>query len=125
MPGLAQILQNEQGTHLLYPPNENVLPVQVSIIALAEGEDAAAALKAHSTARQHWRTQVAAGLAQPQSDPHPLGPVVRVYDPAVATLDLRTALLCPNLATADDLRRFILAALPLPAQLVAKPGSPT
>lgn len=119
MPGIARILNAEEGTHLLYPPNENVLPLQMSVIPLAEGEDAATVLKAHNAARQHWRNQVAAGVALPQSDPHPLGPVVRVYDPAVATLDLRTALLCPNLATADDLRRFILAALPLPAQLLS------
>lgn len=118
MPGIARILEAEEGTHLLYPPNENVLPLQISLIPLPEGQDAASVLQSHIAARQHWRTQVAAGIALPQSDPHPLGPVIRIYDPRIATLDLRTALLCPNLATADDLRRFILAALPLPSQLL-------
>jgi hypothetical protein len=99
---------------LLYPPNENVAPMQVWVTPLREGQDAAEAIGAQMAARRRWREDVAAGLTQPQSDPHPLGRVVRVYDPAVATLDLRTALLCPELAEAGDLRRFILAGLPLP-----------
>jgi ATP-dependent Clp protease ATP-binding subunit ClpC len=117
MPGIGRILQGETGTHLLYPPNENVVPMQVLVTPLREGEDAAEAIGAQAAARRRWREEVAAGLTQPQSDPHPLGPVVRVYDPAVATLDLRTALLCPEMAGADDLRRFILAGLPLPELL--------
>jgi ATP-dependent Clp protease ATP-binding subunit ClpC len=117
MPGAASILQGEAGTHLFHPQHENVLPLHVTGFPLAQDDDAAAAAKRHTTAREQWRARVAAGDASPDSDPHPLAPVVRVYDPAGATLDLRTRLLCPNLPTGDDLRRFVLAALPLPPQL--------
>jgi hypothetical protein len=117
MPGAAAIFHGEQGTHLFYPPHENVLPVQLVATPLAEHEDAATVARDQMTARERWRALVAAGEASPESDAHPLGPVVRIYDPAVATLDLRTGLLCPNLALGEDLRRFILAALPLPARL--------
>jgi hypothetical protein len=117
MPGAASILQGEAGTHLFHPQHENVLPLHVTGFPLAQDDDAAAAAKRHTTAREQWRARVAAGDASPDSDPHPLAPVVRVYDPAAATLDLRTRLLCPNLPTGDDLRRFVLAALPLPPQL--------
>jgi len=120
MPGLYRILQHEAGTHLLYPPHENVLPLQVIIIPLEASEDATVAVKSHIAARHLWQSQIATGQTSPDSDPNPLGPVIRIYDPDIATLDLRTNLLCPNLPTADDLRRFILAALPIPAQLMMK-----
>jgi ATP-dependent Clp protease ATP-binding subunit ClpC len=121
MPGIVAILRGEIGTHLLYPPRENVLPVQVFSMPLAEGDDALAAARVSAAAHELWRAQVAAGEASPASDPHPLGPVVRVYDPEIATFDFRTALLCPDLPTADDLRRLIMAALPLPLRLVSDP----
>ncbi|MDB5322104.1 MAG: ATP-dependent Clp protease ATP-binding subunit [Phycisphaerales bacterium] len=120
MPGAGSILRGEESTHLFYPQHENVLPVQVIIVPLAHDDDAAATARKHTGAREQWRAQVAAGEAAPDSDPQPLGPVVRVYDPAAATLDLRTRLLCPNLPTGEDLRRFVLAALPLPLQLTTE-----
>jgi ATP-dependent Clp protease ATP-binding subunit ClpA len=117
MPGATTILGGESGTHLFYPPQENVLPLQVIGFPLARDDDATVTARSHSTARDQWRARVAAGDLLPDSDPHPLTPVVRVYDPAAATFDLRTRLLCPNLPNGDDLRRFVLAALPLPLQL--------
>jgi hypothetical protein len=117
MPGASTILRGESGTHLFYPQHENVLPVQDIGFPLALDEDAAAAARGHTAAHAQWRSRVAIGDDSPDSDPHPLGPVVRVYDPAAATLDLRTHLLCPNLPTGDDLRRFVLAGLRLPPQL--------
>ena len=50
----------------------------------------------------------------PPACEEPLGPVLRLYDPDSATLDLRTGLLCEGLPTGDDLRRLILATLPSP-----------
>jgi hypothetical protein len=47
--------------------------------------------------------------------------VVRVYDADRATLDLRSGLLCDGLPRGDDLRRFILASLPLPGVLRRTP----
>lgn len=119
MPGAASILNGETGTHLFHPPHENVLPLQVIGFALDQDDDAAAIARSHATAREKWRARVAAGDASPDSDLHPLAPVVRLYDPAAASLDLRTRLMCPNLPTGDDLRRFVLAALPLSPELTA------
>jgi ATP-dependent Clp protease ATP-binding subunit ClpC len=120
MPGAGSILRGEAGTHLLYPQFENVLPVQVIILPLGQDEDAAATARTHAAARQAWRARVATGQASPDSDPHPLGPVVRLYDPVAATLDLPTRLLCANMPGGEDLRRFVLAALPLPPQLTTE-----
>jgi hypothetical protein len=119
MPGAAAILSGETGTHLFHPPHENVLPLQIIGFPLSQDDEAAATARSHATARERWRARVAAGDASPDSDPHPLAPVVRVYDPAAATLDLRTRLMSPNLPSGDDLRRFVLAALPLPPELIA------
>jgi len=114
MPGAAAVVSGEEGTHLFYPPHENVLPVQVSATPLSPQEDPQATVRKITRIRQTWRADVAAGKAQADSDPFPLAPIVRVYDPAVGTLDLRTLLLCANLPTATELRRFLLAGLPLP-----------
>jgi DNA polymerase III delta prime subunit len=118
MPGVCATLGAEAGTHLVYPPHENVVPVRVLVEPLAEGADARAAVGRLNEARQAWRAAVGRGEASPEADPYPLGEVVRLYDPAVATLDLRTRLLCPGLPTGEDVRRFLLAALPAVPGLV-------
>jgi ATP-dependent Clp protease ATP-binding subunit ClpA len=114
MPGIAAAMAGESGTHLWYPAHENVVPVQVNLIPLADDQNAIEAAKAHLARRQTWRDTVAAGQETLDADPTPLQNVIRVYDPTSATLDLRTGLLCPNLPTADDLWRFVVAQLPLP-----------
>jgi hypothetical protein len=114
MPGAAAVVAGEEGTHLFYPPHENVLPVQVTATPLSPQEDPQATVRKITRIRQTWRADVAAAKAPADSDPFPLAPIVRVYDPAVGTLDLRTLLLCANLPTATELRRFLLAGLPLP-----------
>jgi hypothetical protein len=119
MPGVAAVVAGEQGTHLFYPPHENVLPVQVIAVPLAPHDDPQSAAQYIARTRETWRSNVAAGRASADSDPYPLGPVVRVYDPVVGTLDLRSLLLCTNLPTANELRRFVLAGLSLPEPLAA------
>jgi ATP-dependent Clp protease ATP-binding subunit ClpA len=114
MPGVVGVFEEERGTHVMYPAGENLVPVQVNFTPLAEGADAAGAAKEHLAMRARWREAMAAGRASVAEDPTPLGAVVRVYDPGSVTLDLRTGLLCPNLPTAEDLRRFIVARLELP-----------
>jgi hypothetical protein len=111
MPGVAGVFEGERGTHLMYPAGENLVPVQVNLIPLVEGADSAVAAKEHLASRRRWREAVAAGRGRVEEDPTPLGPVVRVYDPGSVTLDLRTGLLCPSLATAEDVRRFIVGRL--------------
>jgi ATP-dependent Clp protease ATP-binding subunit ClpA len=119
MPGAAAVVAGEQGTHLFYPPHENVLPLQVTATPLAPQDDPKSAAQYLARTRESWRANVAAGKASPDSDPCPLGPIVRVYDPAVGTLDLRSLLLCTNFPTANELRRFLLAGLRLPGPLAA------
>jgi ATP-dependent Clp protease ATP-binding subunit ClpA len=119
MPGVAATLAPEAGTHLLYPPGENAVPLQVLVLPLAAEQDAKAAGARLCDERRRWRAGVARGEHPPDTDPHPLAAVVRVYDSNVATLDLRTGLMCAGLPTGEDLRRLLLAALPAPAGLAA------
>jgi hypothetical protein len=99
MPAICRLLAGEIGTHLFYAPGQTLVPVQIAAIALAPDADPP------TIARQH------------RAAPQPLGRVIRIYDPESVTLDLRTALLCDGLPRGEDLRRFILAALPLPTSL--------
>jgi hypothetical protein len=119
MPGAAAVMTGEQGTHLFYPPHENVLPVQVTATALSPHDDPRSAMQTITRMREIWRANVAAGRASPDSDPYPLGPIVRVYDHRAGTLDLRSLLLCANLPTAAELRRFLLAGRALPESIAA------
>jgi hypothetical protein len=118
MPGAAAVFRGEAGTHLFYPAHENVLPVEVTTRTLSPDDDPDAIARKLTRDREDWRAQVAAGSVSADSGPYRLGPIVRVYDPGVGTLDLRSVLLCANLPTAAELRRFILAGLPLPEQLL-------
>ena len=117
MPGIGSVLRSEAGTHLIYPAHENVVPVQLIVLELQGGEDASAVAARCATEIKTWLAEVADGRASPESDPIPLGPVVRIYDPSLATLDLRSGRLCPGMPRGDDLRRMILAGLPLPEGL--------
>jgi len=104
MPGAAAILANQSGTHLFYPPGENVLPVRLGVFPLADEDDP---------------TLCAAARARMGTAGAPLSPVTRLHDPTLATLDLPTRLVCPNLPLSDDLRRFVMAGLELPPALVS------
>ena len=69
MPGIGATPGRECGTHLLYPPGDNVLPVGVTITPLPDGA-------------------VASPLVAPMCE-QPLGEVLlRLYDPGGAALDL-------------------------------------
>jgi hypothetical protein len=115
-------MEGERGTHLSYPAShvENLVVVQVNLIPLAEGEDAAApggAARSHLAKRAAWREAVARGEAGVEQDPTPIGPVVRVYEPASAgvTLDLRTGLMCEGgMPGAEEVRRFVVGGLRAP-----------
>ena len=119
MPAIGRLIASEVGTHLFHVREAGVVPVQVVAVDLGNGRDVGEAVAKHCRARKAWREAVAGGAAAPDGDPHPLGSVVRVYDPGSATLDLRTGLLCDGLPRGEDLRRFILAALPIPEALRA------
>jgi ATP-dependent Clp protease ATP-binding subunit ClpA len=114
MPGIGAVVRGEAGTHLVCAPGEGLLPVRVSVEPLAAAAEPAAVARERLAARERWRSAVAAGTALPEEDPEPLGPIVRIYDPVLATLDLRTGLVCPGWPWAEELRWFLLAGLPLP-----------
>jgi ATP-dependent Clp protease ATP-binding subunit ClpC len=118
MPGARAILAGEMGTHVVYGP-QGVTPVQITATSLDADADPLVVAQNRIASRERWHARVAAGEDDP--NPEPLGTVVRITDPAVATLDLRTGLICPNRALGEDLRRFILAALPVPPKLAMSP----
>ena len=120
--GALRFAQLEEGTHLFCPPRRNVVPVQVAALPAVAGADVAAALRATLAQRDQWVAAMAAGRAALDDDPRPLRPVVRVYDPQGATLDLRTGLLVDRMPTDRDLRDVDLALLPLPPELLAAHG---
>ena len=116
MPAAERVLAGEVGTHLFVPAHENVMPAQVSVVPLSEGQDPPSAVREFLGRRERFRAEMVAGRASPADDPWRLGPVVRVYDPA-ATVDLRTGLASKGWPEAHEFRRFVLAQLPLPAEL--------
>lgn len=93
----------ESGTHLFINADGSFKPVQVYVSPLAVNEKIAGRLA------ESERSQL-----QP---PPPLHPIIRIYDEQVGTLDLRTGLLTARMLTAGELRAFILAMLPLPAEI--------
>ncbi|MBL8151232.1 MAG: ATP-dependent Clp protease ATP-binding subunit, partial [Blastocatellia bacterium] len=92
----------EQGTHLFYPPHENLLPVQVNVIFLATEDDPKQCLESF--------------LQQSRS----LLPVVRVYNERGSVVDLRTGTILQSnsFPTFGELRAMILGALPAIDELI-------
>ncbi len=114
MPGIFAMVRPESGTHLFFPPHENLVPIQVIATALDESEDAAQAAEQRIAMRNDWRAAVATSQSTPDSAPYPAGPVIRLYDPHTATIDLRTGLLCEKQTSPEEIRRMVLANIPLP-----------
>jgi ATP-dependent Clp protease ATP-binding subunit ClpC len=108
----------EEGTHLFCPAHEGVQPVQVTVLPVAEGQEPLAVLHAHLDERRRWLEQLVKGQAAADDDPFWLGPVLRVYDHEGSVLDLRSGLAVPMTRVDEYLRTFILAALPLPPELL-------
>src|SRR5262249_56628891 len=91
-----------------------ITAVQVTVLPVPEGGDAAATLDAHLRERRFWLEKLAAGETDLGGDPFRLLPVVRVHDEQANTsLDLRTRLLLPY---GREAWHFIQAALLLPPE---------
>jgi len=95
MPGIGRMLAGESGTHVFYPAGENFVPVEVRVVP--DGEEARAVEKGQNA-----------------------GAVVRLYDAAVATVDLRGGMICEGLPSAEELRRMVLAGVELPGEVMEK-----
>jgi ATP-dependent Clp protease ATP-binding subunit ClpA len=107
----------EQGTHLFCPRHANLVPVPVWTLAVASN-DPVATVGEFSHRRREWLRALADGSGRVEDDPCPLPPVVRIYNADGPTFDLRSGLSAPGNPTPDDLRTFLLATLPPPAELM-------
>ena len=121
-PHALSTLEYESGTHLVTPAHENVVPLQVLLLPLNEGEDLESPVRRWSDQRTAWLRDVEEGRANLESDPIPLGPVVRIYHTtdvrqSFRAIDLRTGLVAARSESTDGLVDFVLAALPLPSEL--------
>ena len=102
MPGIARLMAAEQGTHLFSGWGRNTVVVQV-IVTPTGDRDPGTVLAEQQSAGRAWLGD-ADGV-----DPFPLGPVVRAYDGAGLTVDVRSGLAVRGLPAADDVRRFLVA----------------
>jgi hypothetical protein len=102
---------------VIRPAHRPVEAVQVIALPLAEGDDPVDRLAAFLATRQEWMNRLEAGRAEFSQDPFRLGPVVRVYEDAGAIRDLHSGRSTTGPLKADDLRRFLLDALPVPEEL--------
>ncbi len=90
----------EQGTHLFLSKEEALVPIRVTVAAGGSlPEDSFTLAK------------------ELESD---LPPVIRLYDEAGATLDLRSGLMTEGLPLSSALRSFLLSNLPLPEEFLFK-----
>jgi hypothetical protein len=114
----AALAKLEEGTHLVCPAHQNLVPVQLQVVPLAEGQNPKAAFHSFLASRQNWLDQLAVGQAELEDNPLPLLPVLRIYDEQGPTVDLRTGLMAPGFPDGSVLWSFVLSALPLPSELL-------
>ena len=114
-PGIWPLAIAEAGVHVFCRQHENLLPVQVSVTAATDGSatDQVAALV---NRRQQWLDRLATGQLAAAEDPDPLGPLVRLYDEAGPTLDLRSGLSVPGFPSWEQLKWLLLSGFALPQE---------
>ena len=113
-----ELARLEEGTHLVAPVHETLVPLQVCVLPVESGATPAAAVMAWQERRRDWLGRLCAGTAAVEDDPFRLLPVIRLYHERGSTFDLRSGLLAPTMPGAEVVRRFLLAALPLPPELL-------
>ena len=116
-PFIWPLAKREEGTHLFFQQDDGMAPVQVIVEPIATDIDAAKAGRLLHERRDCWLARLDRREASLVDDPYPLGYVLRLYDEASVTLDLRTGL--TSLAWKDALRTFLMAGLELPAEFHA------
>jgi ATP-dependent Clp protease ATP-binding subunit ClpC len=115
-PGIWPLARAEAGVHFYCRRHENLLPIQVTVLPAAAGDGVERQIDEWYAARRRWLTDLAAGRASTTDDSCRLGAIVRFYDEAGATLDLRTGRSLPRFPTADEWKSLVLGGLPLPAE---------
>jgi hypothetical protein len=117
----SRLAAAEQGTHLYFDENEVIAPVQVVVFPLRPGARPREAMREEIRERKRWIERLTMNEASVNDDPHPLGPVIRIYDQSAGqtrtTVDLRSGITIPRFPTMDDLRAFLSSSLELPLEL--------
>jgi ATP-dependent Clp protease ATP-binding subunit ClpC len=108
----ADLLAGERGTHLFVVRDGSLAPVIARVETVGAEEEPERVVADVLERRQRWLAELARGAVAPGDDPWRPGPVVRVYCPDVATLDVRSGLMVPDMPGSVDLRAFVLAGLP-------------
>lgn len=120
--GAAQLAKAEQGAHLYFDEDEVIVPVQVVVLPLSPGGRPRDAIAEEIRKRRRWIERLAMNEAGVNDDPHPMGPVIRIYDQSGGltrgAIDLRSGLTVQRFPTIDDLRAFLSSSLELPAELL-------
>ena len=114
-PGAWQFARAEAGIHMICRQQENLIPVQVAAVPLSETGNAVQQIIAQ---REAWLADLRSGSATTTEDPFPLGDILRFYDEAGPTIDLRSGLSQPTFPTAKEWKTLLLAGLPLPPELL-------
>jgi ATP-dependent Clp protease ATP-binding subunit ClpA len=119
--GAARLAETEQGTHLFFDEGETLAPVQTIAVPLGQNLSPRSAISRQIRRRRAWIERLGKNEATVNDDPHPLEPVIRIYDQFAGltkmTVDLRSGLTAPRFPTKDDLREFLSSSLELPVEL--------
>jgi ATP-dependent Clp protease ATP-binding subunit ClpC len=112
------LLRAEQGTYLHIGGEGEISPVQLRVFAVRDADEARAVIDAQLSRRRRWLELLSAGQATVDEDPFKLEPVVRVYNHRGGLIDWRTGLLSAEPPSPRERRAVLLAALPLPPELI-------
>jgi len=115
-PHALAIARQEAGVHLFCPAHGAVEPVVVLALPIEETEEPVALVRDWLAQRHCWLEALARGEADAADDPLNPGGVLRLYPERAPMVDLRTGL------TGTDLATCLLAALPLPPDLLDEAG---
>jgi ATP-dependent Clp protease ATP-binding subunit ClpA len=115
-PHALGIARQEAGVHLFCPAHGAVEPVVVLALPVEEGVEPAAVVHDWMEQRKNWLEALTRGETVAADDPLNPGSALRLYPERTPMVDLRTGL------TGADLAACLLAALPLPPELLDDTG---
>ena len=108
------LLLQEQGTHLIRQSSGNLLPVQLSLLAIDGTVDAATAILDHEAERDDWLDKLAAGESTLAENPFTPGPIIRTYDADGVTEDMRSRIQIDGWPSVKQLNEMLFSGLERP-----------